>query len=116
MTIYKITCRVDRYLDYKIEATSKEDAIKQLNNKMGIAGYNFTEPKISGDKGSATVEVTQFGGRYGKTPDSSNGPMSQGKEIEDGDGISHKKDGGLKVEFNWEKQSNNTYKVFASLT
>ena len=38
-----------------------------------------------------------------------------GKEIEDGDGISHKKNGGLKVEFNWEKQSNNTYKVFASL-
>jgi len=98
------------------EYLQPEAAIKQLNNKMGIAGYNFPEPKISGDKGSATVEVTQFGGRYGKTPDSSNGPMSQGKEIEDGDGISHKKDGGLKVEFNWEKQSNNTYKVFASLT
>ena len=97
------------------EYLQPEAAIKQLNNKMGIAGYNFPEPKISGDKGSATVEVTQFGGRYGKTPDSSNGPMSQGKEIEDGDGISHKKDGGLKVEFNWEKQSNNTYKVFASL-
>ena len=35
--------------------------------------------------------------------------------IEDGDGISHKKEGGLKLEFNWEKQANNTYKVFANL-
>ena len=97
------------------EYLQPEAAIKQLNNKLGIAGYNFPEPKISGDKGKTTVEVTQFGGRYGKTPDNSNGPMSKGKEIEDGDGISHKKSGGLKVEFNWEKQSNNTYKVFASL-
>ena len=97
------------------EYLQPEAAIKQLNNKLGIAGYNFPEPKISGDKGKTTVEVTQFGGRYGKTPDNSNGPMSKGKEIEDGDGISHKKDGGLKLEFNWEKQSNNTYKVFASL-
>ena len=97
------------------EYLQPEAAIKQLNNKLGIAGYNFPEPKIDGDKGSAVAEVTQFGGRYGKTTDNSNGPMSKGKEIEDGDGISHKKSGGLKVEFNWEKQSNNTYKVFASL-
>ena len=39
----------------------------------------------------------------------------KGKEIENGDGISHQKDGGLKIEFNWEKQENNQYKVFASL-
>ena len=97
------------------EYLQPEAAIKQLNNKLGIAGYNFPEPKISGDKGKTTVEVTQFGGRYGKTTDNSNGPMSKGKEIEDGDGISHKKDSGLKLEFNWEKQQNNQYKVFASL-
>ena len=97
------------------EYLQPEAAIKQLNNKLGIAGLNFLEPKITGDKGKTTVEVTQFGGRYGKTPDNSNGPMSKGKEIEDGDGISHKKDGGLKLEFNWEKQQNNQYKVFASL-
>ena len=97
------------------EYLQPEAAIKQLNNKLGIAGLNFLEPKITGDKGSATAEVTQFGGRYGKTSDNSNGPMSKGKEIEDGDGISHKKDSGLKLEFNWEKQQNNQYKVFASL-
>ena len=97
------------------EYLQPEAAIKQLNNKLGIVGLNFAEPKVDSDKGNATVELTQFGGRYGKTPDNSNGPMSQGKEIEDGDGISHKKDGGLKIEFNWEKQENNQFKVFASL-
>ena len=90
------------------EYLQPEAAIKQLNNKLEIVGLRFAEPKVDSDKGNATVELTQFGGRYGKTPDNSNGPMSQGKEIEDGDGISHKKDGGLKIEFNWEKQENNT--------
>ena len=97
------------------EYLQPEAAIKQLNNKLGIVGLNFAEPKVDSDKGKATVEVTQFGGRYGKTSDNSNGPMSQGKEIEDGDGISHKKDGGLKIEFNWEKQETNQFKVFAKL-
>ena len=36
-------------------------------------------------------------------------------EIENGDGVSHKKDGGLKIEFNWEKQNNNQFMVSASL-
>ena len=90
-------------------------AVEQLAMRMGTVGLNFTLPNIDGDKGNTTVEVNQFGGRYGKTPENSNGPMSQGDEIENGDGISHKKDGGLKLEFNWEKQANNTYKVFANL-
>ena len=97
------------------EYMQPDAAMKQLNNKLNIMGLNFVEPKIESDKGSATVELTQFGGRYGKTPENSNGPMSSGTEIENGDGISHKKEGGLKLEFNWEKQANNTYKVFANL-
>ena len=90
-------------------------AVEQLAMRLGTVGLNFTLPKIDGDKGNTTVEVSQYGGRYGKTPENSNGPMSAGTEIEDGDGISHKKEGGLKLEFNWEKQTNNTYKVFANL-
>ena len=97
------------------EYMQPDAAMKQLQNKLNIVGLSFKEPKIDSDKGNATVEVMQFGGRYGKTPESSNGPMSQGKEIEDGDGISHKKDGGLKIEFNWEKQNNNQFMVSASL-
>ena len=90
-------------------------AVEQLAMRLGTVGLNFRLPNIEGDKGNTTVEVNQFGGRYGKTPENSNGPMSVGDEIENGDGISHKKEGGLKLEFNWEKQSNNTYKVFANL-
>ena len=90
-------------------------AVEQLAMRLGTVGLNFTLPKIEGDKGNTVVDVSLFGGRYGKTPENSNGPMSAGTEIEDGDGISHKKEGGLKLEFNWEKQANNTYKVFANL-
>ncbi len=97
------------------EYLQPEAAIKQLSNKLEIVGLRFVEPKVDSDKGNATVELTQFGGRYGKTPNNSNGPMSQGDEIENGDGISHKRDGGLKIEFNWEKQDNNQFKVFANL-
>tara|TARA_B110000285_G_scaffold21877_1_gene21150 strand:+ start:66 stop:500 length:435 start_codon:yes stop_codon:yes gene_type:complete len=96
------------------EYMQPDAAMKQLNNKLNIVGLNFVEPKIESDKGNATVELTQFGGRYGKTTDNAT-DSSKGKDIEDGDGISHKKEGGMKIEFNWEKQVNNQYKVFASL-
>ena len=81
-------------------------AVEQLAMRLGTVGLNFTLPKIEGDKGNTVVEVSQFGGRFGKDTD--------GSDIND-DGISHKKEGGLKLEFNWEKQPNNTYKVFANL-
>ena len=96
------------------EYMQPDAAMKQLNNKLNVVGLNFVEPKIESDKGNATVELTQFGGRYGKTTDNAT-DSSKGKDIEDGDGISHKKEGGMKIEFNWEKQQNNQYKVFANL-
>ena len=113
--------RVMQRLNAYVGALSQQEymqpdaAMKQLNNKLNIVGLNFLEPKIESDKGNATVELTQFGGRYGKTTDNSTGAMSQGKEIENGDGISHKKDGGLKIEFNWAKQNNNQFMVSANL-
>ena len=97
------------------EYLQPDAAIHQMAMKLGTVGLQFALPRIEGNGGKTVVELTQFGGRYGKTPENSNGPMSQGKEIEDGDGVSHKKDGGLKIEFNWEKQENNQFKVFASL-
>ena len=81
-------------------------AVEQLAMRLGTVGLNFALPKIEGDKGNTVVEVSQFGGRFGKDTD--------GSDIND-DGVSHKKEGGLKLEFNWEKQANNTYKVFANL-
>ena len=81
-------------------------AVEQLAMRLGTVGLNFALPQINSDKGTTVVEVSQFGGRFGKDTD--------GSDVND-DGVSHKKDGGLKLEFNWEKQSNNTYKVFANL-
>ena len=94
------------------EYLQPEAAIGQLRTRLGTVGLDFQPPKVDGDKGSAVAEVTQFGGRYGKTTDNTNAGDG---DIEDADGVSHKKEGGLKLEFNWEKQANNTYKVFASL-
>ena len=81
-------------------------AVEQLAMRLGTVGLNFALPKIDSDKGTTVVEVSQFGGRFGKDTD--------GSDVND-DGVSHKKEGGLKLEFNWEKQANNTYKVFANL-
>ena len=97
------------------EYVQPDAAVHQLAMKLGTIGLTYSLPKIEGNNGKTVVEVSQHGGRYGKTPANSNGPMSKGDEIEDGDGISHRKEGGLKLEFKWEKQSNNTYKVFANL-
>ena len=97
------------------EYLQPDAAVHQLAMKLGTIGLTYSLPKIEGNNGKTVVEVSQHGGRYGKTPANSNGPMSKGDEIEDGDGISHRKEGGLKLEFKWEKQANNTYKVFANL-
>ena len=87
-------------------------AIHQMAMKLGTVGLQFALPKIEGNGGKTVVELTQFGGRYGKTPENT---TSGDGDIENGDGISHRKEGGLKLEFKWEKQENNTYKVFANL-
>ena len=97
------------------EYVQPDAAVHQLAMKLGTIGLTFSLPKIEGNNGKTVVEGSQHGGRYGKTPENSNGPMSKGDEIEDGDGISHRKEGGLKLEFKWEKEANNTYKVFANL-
>ena len=81
-------------------------AVEQLAMRLGTVGLNFTLPKIDSDKGNTTVEVNQFGGRFGKDTD--------GSDIND-DGISHKKEGGLKLEISYETLKNGTSKVYAKL-
>jgi len=68
-----------------------------------IARNNWEE---EGEKGNITVEVKQFGGRFGKDTD--------GSDIND-DGISHKKEGGLKMEVSYETLKTGTSKVYAKL-
>ena len=94
------------------EYLQPDSAMHQLAMRLGTVGLSYTLPKIEGNNGKTVVELMQFGGRYGKTPD--NTTSGEGDVVND-DGISHRKEGGLKLEFNWEKQANNTYKVFANL-
>ena len=84
------------------EYLNPKAAMEQLANKLATIGLSFKVPS----DGNATVEVAQFGGRFGKEID--------GSDIND-DGISHKKEGGLKIQFKSEKLENGSSKVFAKL-
>ena len=65
-----------------------------------------SDAALEGDNGKVTAEVKQFGGRFGKDTD--------GSDIND-DGISHKKEGGLKMEISYETLKNGASKVYAKL-
>jgi hypothetical protein len=79
--------------------------MEQLASKLKTLGLDMTIPEMSGN-GTANLEVTQFGGRFGKDID--------GSDIKD-DGISHKKEGGLKLNVKYETLENGSSKVFAKL-
>ena len=81
-------------------------AVDKLREKLQRIGLDMGDVDIKGDKGKVTTEVKQFGGRFGKDTD--------GSDIND-DGISHKKEGGLKMEISYETISNGTSKVYAKL-
>ena len=87
------------------EYLNPQKAVDELKEKLGRIGLNF-DCQLEGDKGSKTIEVKQFGGRFGKDTD--------GSDIND-DGISHKKEGGLKMKIDHELLQNGTSKVYAKL-
>ena len=81
-------------------------AIDELREKLHRIGLTVSNVDMAGDKGKVTAEVKQFGGRFGKDTD--------GSDIND-DGISHRKEGGLKMEVSYETLKNGTSKVYAKL-
>ena len=81
-------------------------AVDKLREKLQRIGLTMDDVAIKGDNGKITIEVKQFGGRFGKDTD--------GSDIND-DGISHKKEGGLKVEISYETLQKGTSKVYAKL-
>ena len=81
-------------------------AIDELREKLHRIGLTVSNVDMDGDKGKVTAEVKQFGGRFGKDTD--------GSDIND-DGISHKKEGGLKLNVEYETLKNGTSKVYAKL-
>ena len=87
------------------EYLNPKAAVEQLASKLRTLGLDMNIPEMSGN-GSVNLEVTQFGGRFGKDID--------GSDIKD-DGISHKKEGGLKLEVSYETLKNGASKVYAKL-
>ena len=87
------------------EYLNPKAALEQLASKLKTHGLEMTIPEMSGN-GSVNIEVNQFGGRFGKDID--------GSDIKD-DGISHKKEGGLKLNVKYETLENGSSKVFAKL-
>ena len=70
------------------------------------AGESVSPVQMDGGNGTVTTEINQFGGRFGKDLD--------GSDIND-DGISHKKEGGLKLQVKYEKLDTGATKVYAKL-
>jgi len=87
------------------EYLNPKAAMEQLASKLKTLGLDMNIPEMSGN-GSVNLEVSQFGGRFGKDID--------GSDIKD-DGISHKKEGGLKLNVKYETLENGSSKVFAKL-
>ena len=87
------------------EYLNPKAAVEQLASKLKTLGLEMKVPEMSGN-GSVNLEVSQFGGRFGKDID--------GSDIND-DGISHKKEGGLKLNVKYETLENGSSKVFAKL-
>ena len=88
------------------EYLNPKAAVEQLTNKLKTIGLEVTMPAMEGANGSVTGEVSQFGGRFGKDVD--------GSDLND-DGISHRKEGGLKLNVKYETLDNGSSKVFAKL-
>ena len=81
-------------------------AFDKLKEKLERIGLTVSDAALEGDNGKVTAEVKQFGGRFGKDTD--------GSDLND-DGISHRKEGGLKLNVKFETLQNGTSKVYAKL-
>ena len=88
------------------EFIKPQQAIDELKEKLQRIGLTCGDCTLEGPNGKTTVEVKQFGGRFGKDTD--------GSDLND-DGISHRKEGGLKMEVSYETLKNGTSKVYAKL-
>ena len=87
------------------EYINPQHALDKLNEKLSRVGIHC-DCTIEGEKGTTTVDVKRHGCRFGKDTD--------GSDIND-DGISHVKEGGLKLEVKHERISNGSFKVYAKL-
>ena len=85
-------------------------AIAELRQKLMRIGVTFPSVEIAEGEGEVSVPLVQWGGRIG----------NDGSGTEDGnwvkdDGISHRVDGGLSLNFKYMELDNGTCKVYAKI-
>ena len=86
-----------------------EDAIHKLRSSLAKIGLSFGECNLEGDNGSLEKPLTLFGGRFGK------GLETPYDQFEEDDGISHQKEGGLKLVIGYEMQEDNSCRLSARI-
>jgi len=91
----------------QMEYLVPEHAINKVKEKLGRLGLSFGEVDLGEGSGEVSLPLTQFGGRFGED--------DSGDIIND-DGISHKVEGGLSINFVYEKTKGNTYRLSAQIS
>tara|TARA_Y100000356_G_scaffold89377_1_gene74932 strand:- start:1330 stop:1749 length:420 start_codon:yes stop_codon:yes gene_type:complete len=86
-----------------------EDAIHKLRSSLAKIGLSFGECNLEGDNGSLEKPLTLFGGRFGK------GLETPYDQFEEDDGISHVKEGGLKLVIGYEMNEDGSTGLTASI-
>ena len=86
-----------------------EDAIHKLRSSLAKIGLSFGECNLEGDNGSLEKPLTLFGGRFGK------GLETPYDQFEEDDGISHQKEGGLKLVIGYEMNEDGSTGLTASI-
>ena len=86
-----------------------ESAVGQLRNFLMRIGIQFPQVDLPEGKGSVTVPLSQWGGRFGKDPGT---PFD---EFVNDDGITNRLEGGLSLKIDSEAVSNGSYKVYAKI-
>lgn len=91
------------------EYLNANHAIAELRQKLTRIGVTFGAVEIYEGEGEVSVPLEQWGGRYGK--DGSQAP----DEVINDDGITHRVDGGLSLNFKYEELNNGSCKVYATI-
>jgi hypothetical protein len=92
------------------EYLNANHAISELRQKLMRIGVTFPNVEIYEGDGTASVPLTQYGGRYGN-----DGSGTADGQLVNDDGISHKVDGGLSINFKYMDLENGSCKVFAKI-
>ena len=88
---------------------SPGQAIGEMRQKLSRIGITFPAVELGEGEGEGSVPLTQWGGRYGK-----DGNQAPDEVIAD-DGITHRVDGGLSLNYKFSELDNGSTRVLAKI-